>query len=341
MVLAGLGLVALLSRHAGAQNAAARPPSARVVIVQDPDATENLEPVPDAVQAMVDQGITNLAGKADLVAAWRSFVSTNDTVGIKVYSSPGAHSGTRPAVVAALVRDLLAAGVQPGRIIVWDRQSVDLRLSGFFDLADRYGIKVMGSVDAGFDENTFYETALLGPLNWNDVDFGKKGPGIGRKSYVSKLVSQQMTKIINVTPMMHNNTAGVSGNLYTLAFGSVDNTIRFEASPDSLNRAVPEIYALPILGDRVVLNVVDALICQYEGQDLGLLHYSDVLNQLRFSRDPVALDVLSQEEIEKERRRAGIATLVTNDDLYANASLLEIGVSDPARIHVDHVRIDP
>jgi hypothetical protein len=80
---------------------------------------------------------------------------------------------------------------------------------------------------------------------------------------------------------------------------------------------------------------VDALICQYDGQNSGLLHYSAVLNQLRFSRDPVALDVLSLQEINHQRELADDPVAKTNFDLYSNASLLEIGVSDPQHIKVD------
>jgi hypothetical protein len=176
---------------------------------------------------------------------------------------------------------------------------------------------------------------LLGTLIYSDLEFGKKGPGIGRNSYVSKLVTQGMTKIINITPLLHHNIVGVSGNLFSLSLGSVDNTTRFEDNAEDLARAVPEIYALPIIGDRVVLNVVDALICQYDGQNSGLLHYSAILNQLRFSRDPVALDVLSLQEINRQRELANVATTMkTNVDLYSNASLLEIGISDPHHIQV-------
>ena len=74
---------------------------------------------------------------------------------------------------------------------------------------------------------------------------------------------------------------------------------------------MPEIYALPVLGDRVALNITDALIGQYEGGSRGLLHYSSVLNQLWFSHDPVALDTLAIKELDRERReleRAGIQT---------------------------------
>jgi uncharacterized protein (DUF362 family) len=312
-------------------------PKARVVIVQDPEATQSLLPVPEKVQFLLDQAITNLTGQTTVKAAWLSMVSTQDVVGIKVYSTPGRNSGTRPAVVSAIVQDLLDAGLPPKNIIVWDKRSVDLRLAGFYELEKRFGIRVASSIEAGYDEKTFYETALIGTLSWSDLEFGKKGPGVGRKSYVSKLVSRQITKIINVTPLMHHNLAGVSGNLYSLAMDSVDNVLRFESDADNLSRAVPEIYALPILGDRVAVNIVDALICQYDGEEKGLLHYSTILNELRVSKDPVALDVLSLKEIDRQRQLAGVPVLKTNLDLYLNASLLEIGVSDLKKIQVDRI----
>lgn len=339
----GLLLCLLLAARAPAQepgsSAKANTRRARVVIVQDPDATYDLQPVPEKIQAMVERGLTNLTGKTTVTDAWLSLVSPRDTVGIKVYSAPGPNSGTRPAVAAAVVQGLIAAGVPPKQIIVWDKRAVDLRLAGYFEFEERYGIRVMGSVEAGYDEKTFYEAALLGPMNWTDVEFNQTGPGMGRKSYASRLVSHEVTKIINLTPMMHHNVAGVYGCLYSLSMASVDNTLRFENNAAELDKAVPEIYALPVFGDKVagehvVLSMVDALICQYEGQQQGLLHYSTVLDQLRFSRDPVALDVLSLDEINHQRQLAGVAVVNTNMELFNNASLLEIGVSDTNRIDV-------
>src|SRR5439155_24177080 len=133
-----------------------------------------------------------------------------------------------------------------------------------------------GSAQAGYDEKIFYDTALIGNLVWGDLEFGKKGEGIGRKSFVSKLVTREITKIINITPLLNHNEASVCGNLFSLAIGSVDNTTRFEFDGARLATAVPEIYALTNLSDHVALNIVDALICQYEGGQRGLLHYSAI-----------------------------------------------------------------
>src|SRR5882724_11222967 len=71
---------------------------ARVVIVQDPAATDDFQPVPDKIQLMVDRAITNLTGNATVSAAWLSLVSTIDTIGLKVFAVAHMNSVTRPSV---------------------------------------------------------------------------------------------------------------------------------------------------------------------------------------------------------------------------------------------------
>ena len=312
-------------------------PTARVIIVEDSRATDAYKPRPDVVQGMLDQAVLRLTGSNDIASAWSAFVSPRDVVGLKVYSVPGPNSGTRPAVVEAVIHDLLAAHMAATNIVIWDRYLTDLRHAGYMQLAARYGVRVAGSRDTGYDEKVFYNNLLLGQLRWGDVEFEKKGDDVGKKSFVTKLLTQDVTKIINITPLLNNYEAGVSGNLYGLAMDSVDNTLRFEWNPDRMAMAAPEIYALPQVGDRVTLNIVDALLCQYEGSQEGKLHYSTILNQLRVSRDPVALDVLSVDELARQRAQGGFPPAQTNLTLYQNASLLELGVSDPQKIQVERL----
>jgi hypothetical protein len=314
---------------------------ARVVIVQDPKATVAYKPVNDRVQTMVNRGLINLTGKATPAEAWRSLVSTNDVVGIKIFSAAGALCGTRPAVVAAVVRGLLDAGVPHEHIVIWDRYADDLDDAGFFQLADQLNVRAAGAAESGYDPTNFYnpDTAIIGNLVWGDLEFGqKKGGGVGRKSSVSKLVSRQITKIISIAPLLDENAAGLCGHFFSLALGSVDNIRRFEDDPDRLAVALPEIYALPALGDRVALNITDALLGQYSGGPRGFLQYSTALDQIWFSRDPVALDTLALLELQRERHAVNMPAFRPNLEIYTNAVLLELGVSDPRKIQIQKIR---
>jgi hypothetical protein len=311
---------------------------AKVVSVQNPQATSAFKPRAAVVEAMVAQAITNLTGKDTVAAAWASLIQTNDIVGLKVYTAPGPDTGTRPEVVAAVVKGLLAAGLSTNRILIWDRQESDLRRAGYDSLGARLGVRVAGAAEAGYDPEVFYDTALLGHLIYGDLEFGHGDDGTGRKSYVSKLVTHGMTRIINIAPVLNHNRAGVAGNLFSLAIGSVDNTARFTSGPGRLAMAVPEIYALPVLGDRVALSISDALVCQYEGEDRSLLHYAAELNEVRMSRDPVALDVLALQDLERLRRSYGAGAANSNWELYKNAALMELGVADGHNIDVTQLK---
>ena len=314
--------------------------AARVVVAGAENLLSAYLPDNARVESVFNRGLTHFTRTANPAAAWRQLVATNDLVGIKVFSAPGPLTGTHPAVVAAVVRGLLAAGLPADRIIIWDKHAEDLRAAGFFQLGSALGVRVAGAADSGFDTNTFYlpDSPVIGALVWGDSEFQKKGDGAGKKSFVSRLVSRQMTKIISIAPLINENAAGVCGHLFSLALGSVDNTRRFEGDTDRLAVALPEIDALPVVGDRVVLHITDALLGQYQGGPAGFLQFSTVLNQLWFSRDPVALDVLALKELARERAAAGVPPLKASVEIYNQAAFLQLGVNDPAKIQMEKVK---
>lgn len=313
------------------------PRGTRVVVVHNDNATVAFQAQPKIVKALFDRGLREFAHKTNTATAWRTLVSTNDVVGIKVYSAPGANSGTRPEVVSALVEGLISSGILSSNIIIWDKEMIDLRLAGFGDLADRLHVKLAASASSGYDEKDFYENPVIGNLVWGDMEFGKKGPAVGRKSFVTKVVTREITKIISVVPLLNHNLAGTTGHLCSVALGSVDNTQRFEQA-ERLATALPEIYALPSIGDKVVLNITDALICQYQGEQRSLLHYSAPLNEIWFSKDPVALDVLAIQELNRQREIAKVPKNKFSMEIYENASLLELGESDLKNIRIERAR---
>ncbi len=313
-------------------------PRAEVFVVQDPAATAAFVPNATVVRRLVERGITTLADKPDITNAWRALIRTNDVVGFKVTSAAGEVSGTRPSVVRALVETLLAAGHPAKQIVIWDKRTVDLRQAGWQALASSLGVRWQSSEGAGWDPNPdrAYEKPVIGRLVAGDLEFDQRQDlNAGRRSYVTRLLTQELTVVIPVTPVLAHNLAGVNGQLVGLALGSIDNSLRFQNNPALLAEAVPEICALDDLLPRVVFGVSDALFCQYRGEESLRLYDTVVLNELRFSRDPLALDALAVDDILRAHKASPYAVgKLYETDLYVNAELLELGVSDLKRIDV-------
>jgi len=85
-------------------------------------------------------------------------------------------------------------------------------------------------------------------------------------------------------------------------------------------------------------HVTDALLGQYQGGPASYLQYSTVLQQLWFSHDPVALDTLGLRELERERIKLAIPPVNSNFEIYTNATLLQLGKNDPAKIQVERIQ---
>lgn len=331
----GLIVFLILAAHASA----ALTNDSRVVIIHDPLATDAFRPTLPRVESMVERGLRGWTGKHSAREAWLSLLTTQDIIGLKVYSAPGL-AGSRVEVAEAIARSLLTSGFAQEHIVIWDKLEADLQSAGFTEMGRRLGIRVMSSHEMGYDEHVAYTNFYLGRLTWTDKEFGKSGDEIGKRSFFTKVVTKEVTKIINLAPLSNHYRAGVTGCLFSLAMGSVDNTQRFEMSAENLCTAVPEIYAQDPLFDKIVLNIVDALLAQYQGESHTYLHYTRPLNELRFSSDPLALDILSLSELATLRKSYAINTptnaLASIQKLYReNAPLMELGQSEPSRIHVE------
>ncbi|MCK4375279.1 MAG: DUF362 domain-containing protein [Candidatus Brocadiae bacterium] len=107
---------------AGAEETLGPVEKTRVVLVRDKDAIEaggslNAE----AIQRMMDQGVTTLLGEEDAAKCWQRLVKPDDLVGIK--SNVWAPLPTPEPLVAALKRRVLEAGVPAESVRVDDRDA--------------------------------------------------------------------------------------------------------------------------------------------------------------------------------------------------------------------------
>ena len=146
----------------------------KVVVVESSDAMQSFVPNPEKIREMVDVGIKEVTGKETVLNGILSLISTNDIVGIKVYTLHSETGGTRPEVVRAVVDVLKEAGLPLDHIILWDRSMDTLRSSGFLKLSKELKVGIAASTVEGFDKDVSYNSFFPSSLVAGDVEFDNK-----------------------------------------------------------------------------------------------------------------------------------------------------------------------
>lgn len=315
-----------------------RTSATRVVIARDLQAVRFYDPNPDRVRQLVERGILALTQTTTLAAAWGRFVRPFDRVGIKINSVAGPTMSARRPVVEAVVDGLRAAGVPAHHIIIWDRSADHLVLAGWDLQREGEGPLCYATLPhAGWDPHIYYQTPHVGMLIWGDHEFGSRQ--LSERSYYSRIVTQTATKLINIAVLMDNRQVGLSGCLQNISMGSVDNNRRFQTEALHYDPGIAELCARPPIRDKLVLNILDALIAQYAGAPSFQPEASWTPGEIYFSRDPVALDALGLEQIERRRKEARMPAIGERARHVRIAAEIGAGVAD--RASMDIVELNP
>ncbi|MBV9657825.1 MAG: DUF362 domain-containing protein [Verrucomicrobia bacterium] len=241
------------------------PARSTVVAVHDASVVERYSVNPARVRVMVDRLVAAVTDQPDAAHGWRSLVSPNDIVGIKIAAARGAAAPTRRAVVLAVVESLIASGHPRDRILVWDRDPDELRLAGF--LPERGSSESVFACPVafieprvGYDPKATYVAPVLGKLIWGDLLFQ------GTQSPLTASVALLHQNDPSPTPA--ENNAGASSPAAAGA-SSRGNHRAPAAAPDNLSdtshlcnilsKRVTKIINLPTLCDSVFAGVAGAL----------------------------------------------------------------------------------
>src|SRR5438046_10633256 len=117
---------------------------------------------------MVNRLVLAVTGQHDLAEAWRSLVSPDDTIGIKISAAGGELFTTHHDVVTAIVDGLVAAGHPRDSIIVWDRSLGGRKCAGYSSGIDGYQHKAIVPDDE-HDAITVICATLSNPPVWADL----------------------------------------------------------------------------------------------------------------------------------------------------------------------------
>ena len=320
----------------------------RVVSVKSPACYTGGKFQVEPIRAMMRRGMTELTGAPDWVAAWRMFVQPGDVVGIKLNPVGNPDVISSAEVFREIVAGLNAAGIKNKDIVAYDRYRRQFLSAGFdkwlpegvrWSWAAEDYERVQLGMD-GYDEAHYMEMNLVQPgQDPRDAH--------NRRSHVSKFLTQQVNKLINLPVLKHHQSAGVTLALKNLSHGSVNNVNRshFTTTANSCGMFIPAVVSTPVIRDKTVLNILDGILGMYHGGPGGKKgKYVWVNHTLYFATDPVAVDKIGWGVIDAQRTAKGMATIALSkpdrDSTFLNcqpehieiASGLGLGVFDDAKI---------
>jgi len=177
----------------------------------------------------------------------------------------------------------------------------------YMDYGDRDGIKKIADEVAG----------MFDGLTIEDED----------KSFFSTIVTRDITKLVNIAVLKHNEDSGVTWAAKNIALGVTTNKVRFHI--DYCAKAIPAILAHPCLRDKMVLHIGEAAkisVVSVAGAQIA------VDNRLFFSRDPVAMDRIGLDILEEKRAERGLDSIRAISTHVAACAAKGLGTDDPAKI---------
>jgi Domain of unknown function (DUF362) len=319
----------------------APPPKSVVFSATDPASIDGFIENPEVTRRMVDNLLAAVTQERDPGKAWRTLVAPTDHVGIKVSTVGGRYFSTHHGVVAAILSGLEAAGIPRGKVLIWDRESENLREAGF--RGQRGGVTVR-AIDppGGFDPKIKFTAPIFGRLIWGDLLFHGSAPGIAKASFedeqfsadshFAEILTHDVTKIINVAIFSDDRGCGIAGALYNATVPNVDNNRRFSqpGGPSS----IIDLYRTAQIGPKVVLHILDGLVAQYAGGPAFNPNYAFPHRTLYASKDPVALDATALRLVERWRKEARLPAIGEQGSWLQEGEVMGLGHSAEDAIEV-------
>ena len=157
----------------------------------------------EVIREMMARGMCELTKQKQPIEAWKQFFNTSDVVGIKVNAGGHPWVVSSPPVVAEVIRNLMEVGVKPTNIYIFERFENQLNDINYKPhVPDGINIVAAEHVNRNTDRIS-YDPNVYVEANF----FGEEDT----RSNLMKLVSQTLTKIINIPNVKDHGAVGATG----------------------------------------------------------------------------------------------------------------------------------
>jgi hypothetical protein len=250
----------------------------------------------EVVKQMMAKGMSALTGDANPDDAWKRFFQKDDVVGIKVNCGGHPFCVSAYEIVGETIAQLQKVGIPPTQIYIYERFQNQLDEVNYTPHIPK-GVEIVAAESAnrygdngGYDPAVFVEADLFGEED--------------TRSNMMRLVTQRVTKIINIPNMKDHGATGVTGCLKNIAYGSFSNVARTHANGKSHTYSfVPTLASVEPLRSKTVLQIMDGIRgVWHAGPFARTRRYVFYPKTIMFGTDPVAIDRLLLDIIDDERK---------------------------------------
>jgi uncharacterized protein (DUF362 family) len=285
-------------------------------------AANRLFPNPDDAKEMLRRALEELTGKAELTQSAKAFVHPDDKVCVKVNGIALQNMATNKELVLPFLDAMIAAGVPPTSITVLEQYP------GFMN-GTRINAK---NVPPGV--SVVWHTNSDATMDWRDI------PGTARHTKFVRALTES-TALINFALIKDHSICGYTGALKNMTHGCSVNPQDFHDHHASPQIAI--LSAQDVLRTRLRLCIIDGFKLMAHGGPL-YKHPEYVVphESVYVSTDPVALDVIGADLVEKARTKFGLKPLADEGrpPAYIQAAGdLGVGIADRSKINLRDVAI--
>ncbi len=303
--------------------------------------------LPDFSEESYRAAVEALIGTFERRMGTRLGPSTHRRAGLKVYSDSGAGLGTPPAMVGAVIESLVRRGFKREDLMIVGLNKARLRSAGFVPPLSEGGsafesVPVI-ALDSGayYDPGWFYDSPLPARISSGLIGIDEESDLMAseadRKSFLPTPLMFEVDFWINLPSCSDHPVLGVNGALVNATLWNASNTQRFFRSPASGPAAVAEIAAVPELRAGMVFTMVSLQRYQFIGGPVFNSLYTLSEPRVWLSDNPVMIDALLRQRIDRGRYAVGFRVLPEQVRLIGYAQQLGLGVGDLKRLEWVHV----
>jgi uncharacterized protein (DUF362 family) len=257
----------------------------QVVLARDPQLAEDHNLLdPEIILKWIILGLEQLTQQKGM-DAWRVLFSPDDRVVIKVNALGGPQIATSPQVAEAIAMGLQRAGIPPKQVLIWDRNTLELRKANY-TIREDDGPLCFGTDRVGYESSP----RIRGSIG----------------SCFSPILTHWASALVLAPVLKDHDLSGVSVSIKNL-FGVIHNPNKYHDSGCSPYLA--DLLASPEIQEKLRLIVCDAHRPQCQGGPAYVQKWSWPYSGILLGVDPVALDRVGAQILDDRRREVGLPSL--------------------------------